>query len=172
MDPNKTTLFDRLIDIGWGNGLMIPGTAALFLIWLILAFTRRTFYPIIAWAAGFLAIITYLKYDWRHVYLNLSMRSPDDVRAACVELLQRRPSVVENADRELHLAGAELPKSFARIGAVFSRVTREDVQICFYADPNGGAWGFLYDQKNHFAERGWPGAVRPTWYRDFYEFQV
>lgn len=70
------------------------------------------------------------------------------------------------------VSGTAIPASFARIGVSYVWVTANTVQICLWADENGGAWGFLYDPKRAYGNERSPDEVRPTWYDDLYEFTL
>lgn len=163
------------------GGLIVLGGLAvltlsslLFITWAFLAFRRRRLYPRLGGLTLGLALLGYLTYDWQHILLNISMRDADKVRQECVGLLQRRTASVPDESPEMHLHGAEVPESLQRLGATYVRVTCNNVQISVipYSPLTGSAWGFLYDPNQAYLTDRWPDDIRPTWYRDFYEFRV
>jgi hypothetical protein len=100
------------------------------------------------------------------IWLNLQMRSADQVRADCAKLLEKK--------RSMNIPRSGLPPSFAAIGAASAWVAHDSVRINFLKDDGfGSAWGFLYDPHQTYLTEmpKWP-PVRNTLYRDFYEFRI
>jgi hypothetical protein len=154
--------------------IALAGLAAVLFAFVFLACsvylcqTRKQFLLAVA-GAIVIGLGGYFAFDYRYITLNLSMRDIESVRVDCLALLQRRNSRPPGSAGDLDLSGKTLPESFVRLGAKNATVKSTYVGISLISDWNGGAYGFLIaTHQNH----DWPKDVRPTWYRDFYEFRV
>lgn len=181
LQQHQMSLFERVLNsgpLGMAGASMLVISAALFGAWLVLVLRHRRRHPLLIASATALGIIGYSTYDRDHISLNLSMREAQSVRQDCMQLLQERKTIIQKQKRKpgaaLHITREELPASFRRLGAIAAEISPENVQIWITEPTNGwgGSWGFLYDPHQAYASTRWPDEVRPTWYRDFYEYRV
>lgn len=130
-----------------------------------LTLNRRSLWALLG-VAFCLGVCGYVAFDFRYIRLNLSLREVPTLRADCAALVQQKESVAEGDSSVVLSSSADFPPSFARLGIQGAWITNGTVQLS-----NGGLWGVLYDPQGRYLKTGMPRDVRPTWYRDLYEYR-
>jgi hypothetical protein len=172
---------------GWGGvlggGMAIPlcwisSALVCFLLglWILGLIRRKQRGAYLAKSACVFLVYAMLFAAWCHrdrIWINLQMRNSGMVRADCLKLIEKYKSTARDESKDMILPRSKLPPSLIAIGATSAWVTSDTVEINLAREHSMARDGFLYVAVPVDLANEPPGIemVRPTIYRDFYEYR-